>query len=61
MTKLERLMKLNHIESMDKPKSVEIIHISREDFDLMDATKDNTIYYIAENNGTVTMIKGDNK
>lgn len=44
-----------------KPKQPEIISISREDFGLLDATADNTIYYIAEPDGTVTVKKGDNR
>lgn len=42
-------------------KSERIVHISREDFSLLDATADNTIYYIVETDGSVTMIKGDNR
>lgn len=45
-----------------EPKPTErIVHISREDFSLLDATETDTVYYIAEDNGTVTMIKGDNR
>lgn len=44
-----------------KPKQPEIINISREDFNLLDATADNTIYYITEPSGTVTVKKGDNR
>ena len=38
-----------------------IVHINREDFNLLDATNSNTIYYIAEPDHTITMIKGDNR
>lgn len=44
-----------------EPKKNQIVNLSREDFNLLDATEDGTIYYIAEENGTVTMYKGDNR
>lgn len=54
-------MGLSEKDFLPKPKQPEIINISREDFDLLDATADNTIYYITEPSGTVTVKKGDNR
>lgn len=59
----ERMRKhgLKKEDFLPKPKQPEIINISREDFYLLDATADNTIYYITEPDGTVTVKKGDNR
>lgn len=62
--KLKKLMRLNGIDSMKKPKEEQqtrTVYLSREDFNLLDATETNTIYYVTEPNGNVTMMKGDNK
>lgn len=63
MTKQEKLMRLNGVKSLTKPKEKQarITYLSREDFNLLDAADSNTIYYVAEINGTMTMIKGDNR
>lgn len=57
----KEMMRRAGVDSLVKKLSVDIIHITREDFSLLDATAENTIYYIAEPNGSVTMIKGENK
>lgn len=57
----KKMMEALGIESLKKPKPMSIIYISREEFSLLDATASDTIYYVTENNGTVTMIKGENK
>lgn len=47
----------------DKPfenSAPEIIEISREDFDLLDVEKE-VIYHIVEEDGTITIRKGENK
>lgn len=63
MTKQEKLMRLNGVKSLTKPKEKQtrVTYLSREDFNLLDATDSNTIYYVTEINGTMTMIKGDNR
>ena len=43
-----------------KPKAEpKIVHIDREDFDLLDVTDSNVTYYINEMNGTVSVQKGE--
>lgn len=44
-----------------KPKQPEIINISRENFDLLNATQNNVIYYVVELDNTITVIEGENK
>lgn len=47
----------------DKPfenSAPEIIEISREDFDLLDVEQD-AIYHIIEDDGSITIRKGENK
>lgn len=64
MTKKEKLMRLNGVKSLTKPKEnqqTRTVYLSREDFNLLDVTDSNTIYYVSEINGMMTMIKGDNR
>lgn len=44
-----------------KPKQPEIVTISRENFNLLNATQNNVIYYVVELNNTITIIEGENK
>lgn len=53
------LMRLNGVKSLKKPDPVKTERISREDFDLLDVQDENTIYYIIEDNGQVTVKKGE--
>lgn len=55
------LEKLGLREADFEPKKDAIVYISREDFNLMDALTDGTIYYVSENNGSMTIVKGENK
>lgn len=53
---------ISHMEEVkalkdDKAKS---IHITREDFDLLDFEEENITYYITEEDGTITVRKGEN-
>lgn len=53
---------ISHMEEVkalkdDKAKS---ICITREDFDLLDFEEENITYYITEEDGTVTVRKGEN-
>lgn len=60
MDKLKFLMQKNHIKSVKEHK-VLTEEITREEFDLLDMQDDNTIYYILEDDGTITIVKGENK
>lgn len=42
-----------------KPKKQEVTRISREDFDLLDVTYKETVYFIVEADGTITMTQGE--
>lgn len=44
-----------------EPKKKESVNISREDFDLLDAEEDGVIYYITEEDGSITMKRGANE
>lgn len=59
----KRLMAFNKVKSIDKPKPVQpnVVYLSREDFDLLDVTTADTVYYVTEPNGNVTMMRGDNR
>lgn len=64
MADINKLIAMGKVKAEDfkpKPKQPEIVNISREDFNLLDALTDNTIYYVTEKNGTITMIKGENR
>ena len=43
-----------------KPVLLQTQYITREDFNLLDAQDDHTLYYILEEDGTTTMLKGEN-
>lgn len=59
MGKLEKLLELNGIRS-NRRQTPETVEISREDFDLLDVEQE-VIYHIFEEDGTVTVRKGENK
>lgn len=42
-----------------KKETLEVIRITREDFDLLDVTYKGNIYYITEEDGTITMTEGE--
>lgn len=44
-----------------RPVLLQTQYISREDFNLLDAQDDHTLYYILEEDGTTTMLKGENR
>lgn len=61
---IERIRKagLNPSDFKPKPKEpvhVSSLHITREDFDLLDVQDENVIYYIIEEDGAVTVRKGE--
>lgn len=41
------------------PQQPQVEYISREDFDLLDITYSDTMYYITEENGMITMKRGE--
>lgn len=47
------------INSLSAVAEVNRVEISREDFDLLDVTDSNTIYTIFEEDGSVTVRKGE--
>lgn len=55
--KLDELLKLNGVT---QPKKIEIIEITREDFEMLDVEQD-VIYHIYEEDGTMTIKKGINE
>lgn len=49
-------------KEQNKPEpKLNIVQMTREDFNLLDATDFNTVYYVTETDGTMTMMKGDNR
>lgn len=44
----------------NSPIILQTQYITREDFNLLDAQDDNTLYYIQEEDGSTTMVKGEN-
>lgn len=62
---VERMLMPSRIAEMESDLKVlaatRVVSITREEFDLLDSTQENTVYYIAEKDGTLTMKKGDNK
>lgn len=59
MTLEEKMMQRQGVESLRKPEAAENVNISREDFELLDVEQD-VIYYIFEDDGSVTIRKGVN-
>lgn len=57
MNRLDELLRLNNVE---QPKKIEIIVITREDFEMLDVEQD-VIYHIYEEDGTITIKKGKNE
>lgn len=58
----EKLLKVGITPDSFEPKKEPLtIEISREDFDLLDVETDGTIYHIVENDGTITIKKGENR
>lgn len=58
---IERLNRVGLSPAAFEPKKVEAVRtvqISREDYDLLDVTDENTIYYIYDEDGMVTVRKG---
>ena len=49
------------IAQRNAPVLLQTQYITREDFDLLDAQDDHTLYYILEEDGTTTMLKGENR
>lgn len=49
------------IAERNAPVLLQTQYITREDFDLLDAQDDNTLYYIQEEDGSTTMVKGENR
>ena len=58
MSKLNELLKLNHIKSAEKPKE-STVEISRFEFDLLEMTYSDTTYRILEDDGSITTVKGE--
>lgn len=58
MGKQERLMQLNGIKSMTKPKET-VVELTRFDFDLLEITYKDTTYRIVEDDGKITTMKGE--
>lgn len=56
----DEMMKRAGVTSLTKPKTADVIQISREEYNLLDYKDENTIYYIIDPDNTVTMIKGGN-
>lgn len=57
----EKMMNAEGVTRKDfEPKRIEPIEISREDFDLLDVEEE-VIYHIVEEDGTITIRKGENK
>lgn len=46
-------------EPKPEPPKPTTVHISREDFDLLDVTYKSVTYYIEETDGTITMKRGE--
>lgn len=47
------------VEDTKPRKEPKIVHIDRTNFDLLDMTYNDTTYYISEENGTITIVKGE--
>lgn len=58
MGKIEELLKRNNIKEPTE-KNEPIKRISREEFDLLDVTYSETIYYITEIDGSITIKEGE--
>ena len=58
MSKLNELLKLNHLKSAEKPKE-STVEISRFEFDLLEMTYADTTYRILEDDGSITTVKGE--
>ena len=58
MSKLNELLKLNHLKSAEMPKE-STVEISRFEFDLLEMTYSDTTYRILEDDGTITIVKGE--
>lgn len=58
MDKMQRLMQLNGVRTLTKPKET-VVEISRFEYDLLEITYANTIYRIMEDDGRITTLKGE--
>lgn len=61
MSRESRRKKLGINQEDFEPSKKEPVNISREDFDLLDAEEDGVIYYITEEDGSITMKRGANE
>ena len=64
MADINKLIAMGKVKAEDfkpKPKAPEIVNISREEFNLLDAEEDNVIYYITEEDETITIKRGVNE
>lgn len=61
MSRESMMRKLGLTESdfKAKPKPMEVVEITREDFDLLEIEQE-VIYYIFEEDGSITVRKGEN-
>lgn len=53
-----RMMQKAGVKSLSKPIQ-KTVDISRLEFDLLEMTYSDTVYNIAEENGTITTVKGE--
>lgn len=60
MSKIEELLKRNGIKEEPKQKPLKTLEITAEDFNLLDVEDENTIYYIINEDNSVTIKKGEN-
>lgn len=60
MGKIEELLKRNGIKEKPK-KQLKTLEITAEDFALLDAEDEDTIYYIIAEDGSVRIKKGENR
>ena len=58
MSKLQELLKLNHLKSAEMPKE-STVEISRFEFDLLEMTYSDTTYRILEDDGSITTVEGE--